>query len=293
MTTTLSRPARCRRSPRFYRWQRRAKAAGMIAAGLLVLVYTLFPYYWALVSSFRSGVALFSPSLVPSFDLTHYKALLADPVFTGSIVNSLIVAGSTTAISLALATMAAYALGRLSFAGKAAMLLAILMVSIFPQIAVMSGMFELVRWLGLYNRIGALILAYLIFTVPFTVWVLTSFMREFPRELEEAAIMDGCSHWRILTRILLPLMGPALASTGLLSFILAWNEFLFALTFILSDENRTVPVAIGLISGNSRYEYPFGPIMAASIIVTLPLIVLVLIFQRRIVTGLTAGAVKG
>jgi trehalose/maltose transport system permease protein len=241
----------------------------------------------------RSSSALFSTSLVPSFDLTHYMALLKDPVFTGSIINSLIVAGSTTLISLAVAVAAAYALGRLSFSGKRLMLMAILVVSIFPQIAVMSGMFELVRWLGLYNRIGALILAYLIFTVPFTVWVLTSFMREFPRELEEAAIMDGCSHWRILTRILLPLMGPALASTGLLAFILAWNEFLFALTFILSDENRTVPVAIGLISGNSRYEYPFGPVMAASIVVTLPLLAVVLFFQRRIVSGLTAGAIKG
>ena len=276
-----------------YRWKRRGRAAGLFVLLLLVLVYTLFPYYWAIVSSLRSGSALFSTSLVPSFDLTHYKALFQDPVFIGSIVNSLIVAGSTTFISLAVAVAAAYALGRLSFGGKRLMLMAILVVSIFPQIAVMSGMFELVRWLGLYNRIGALILAYLIFTVPFTVWVLTSFMREFPRELEEAAIMDGCSHWRILTRILLPLMGPALASTGLLAFILAWNEFLFALTFVLSDENRTVPVAIGLISGNSRYEYPFGPVMAASIVVTLPLLALVLFFQRRIVSGLTAGAIKG
>ena len=163
----------------------------------------------------------------------------------------------------------------------------------FPQIAVLSGMFELIRWLGLYNHVGSLVMAYLLFTLPFTIWVLTSFMREFPRELSEAAIMDGCSHWRTLTRIYLPLMGPALASTGLLAFIAAWNEFLFALTFILTDENRTIPVAIGLISGNSRYEFPFGPIMAASVIVTLPLIVLVLIFQRKIVSGLTAGAVKG
>ncbi|MBK1866922.1 carbohydrate ABC transporter permease [Aestuariivirga sp. YIM B02566] len=282
-----------RRSSARYRWQRRARGFGLFVLLLLVLVYTLFPYYWAIVSSLRSGSALFSTSLVPSFDLTHYMALLQDPVFTGSIVNSLIVAGSTTLISLAVAVAAAYALGRLTFGGKKLMLMAILVVSIFPQIAVMSGMFELVRWFGLYNRIGSLILAYLIFTVPFTVWVLTSFMREFPRELEEAAIMDGCSHWRILTRVLLPLMGPALASTGLLAFILAWNEFLFALTFILSDENRTVPVAIGLISGNSRYEYPFGPVMAASIVVTLPLLALVLFFQRRIVSGLTAGAIKG
>ncbi len=262
-------------------------------AVVLTVVYTIFPYYWAINSSFKSGQQLFEVNLWPSFDLVHYKALMGDQVFIGSILNSVIVASSTTLISLALATFSAYALGRLEFAGKRAVLLAFLSVSMFPQIAVLSGMFELIRWLGLYNHVGSLVMAYLLFTLPFTIWVLTSFMREFPRELSEAAIMDGCSHWRTLTRIYLPLMGPALASTGLLAFIAAWNEFLFALTFILTDENRTIPVAIGLISGNSRYEFPFGPIMAASVIVTLPLIVLVLIFQRKIVSGLTAGAVKG
>lgn len=263
------------------------------AAVALTVIYTVFPYYWAINSSFKSGQQLFEVNLWPSFDLTHYRALMGDPVFIGSILNSVIVATSTTFISLALATFSAYALGRLEFSGKRGVLLAFLSVSMFPQVAVLSGMFELIRWLGLYNHVGSLVLAYLIFTLPFTIWVLTSFMREFPRELSEAALMDGCSHWRTLTRVYLPLMGPALASTGLLAFIAAWNEFLFALTFILTDENRTVPVAIGLISGNSRYEFPFGPVMAASVIVTLPLIVLVLIFQRKIVSGLTAGAVKG
>ena len=163
----------------------------------------------------------------------------------------------------------------------------------FPQIAVLSGMFELVRLLGLYNTLTGLILSYLILTLPFTVWVLTTFMRELPRELEEAAIIDGASPWRILTRVFLPMMGPALAATGLLAFIVAWNEFLFALTFTLSTEQRTVPVAIALISGASAYELPWGRIMAASVIVTVPLILLVLVLQRRIVSGLTAGAVKG
>ncbi|HVZ00917.1 MAG TPA: carbohydrate ABC transporter permease [Dongiaceae bacterium] len=276
-----------------YRAQRRIRGAALSFALVLVVVYTIFPYYWAIVSSFRTGQQMFDVSLVPSFNLAHYRALLGDTVFVGSLWNSVIVASSTTVISLALALGAAYALGRLSFPQRRLILMGVLVISMFPQVVVLTGMFELVRWFGLYNRVGSLIFAYLIFTLPFTIWVLTSFIQEFPRELEEAAIMDGCSHWRILTRILLPLMGPAMASTGLLAFIAAWNEFLFALTFILTDDSRTVPVAIGLISGSSRYEFPFGPVMAASVIVTVPLIALVLIFQRKIVAGLTSGAVKG
>ena len=273
--------------------RRRVSLAFKVAALALVVLYTVFPYYWAINSSLKTSAELFDSSLLPSFHLDNYVALLGDATFLRSILNSVIVAGSTTIVSLALAVLAAYALGRIEFSGKRMVMVTFLAVSMFPQVAVLSGMFELVRALGLYNRLGSLILAYLIFTLPFTVWVLTSFMREFPRELGEAAVMDGCSHFRTITHVFLPLMGPALASTGLLAFIAAWNEFLFALTFILSDERRTVPVAIGLISGSSRYEFPFGPIMAASVIVTLPLIALVLVFQRRIVSGLTAGAVKG
>jgi len=293
MTDALIRQARRRRSPAHYRLQRRLKRLLLWAAIALVLFYTLFPYYWAIVSSTKQGNALFDRALLPAFDFRHYQALFANPVFLGSIVNSVLVASATTIIALLLGICAAYALGRLDFPQRRFVLIGVLLISIFPQVVVLSGMFELVQWFGLYNRPGALVLSYLLATVPFTTWILTSFIREFPRELEEAAVMDGASHFRILTRILLPLMGPALASTGILAFILAWNEFLFALTFILTDENRTVPVAIGLIAGSTRYEYPFGQIMAASVTVTLPLIVLVLLFQRKIVSGLTAGAIKG
>ena len=188
---------------------------------------------------------------------------------------------------------AAYALGRIQFRGRTTLLFVVLGVSMFPQIAVLSGMFELIRALGLYNNLLALTLSYMIFTLPFTVWVLTTFMRELPKELEEAAIVDGAKPYTIVTKVFMPLMGPALATTGLLAFIAAWNEFLFALTFTLSSEQRTVPVAIALISGAIAYELPWGNIMAASVIVTVPLIILVLIFQRAIVSGLTAGAVKG
>jgi trehalose/maltose transport system permease protein len=158
---------------------------------------------------------------------------------------------------------------------------------------VLAGMFELIRALGLYNRALGLVLPYLIFTLPFTVWVLTTFMKQLPKELEEAAIMDGCGPGRIIWQVFMPLLWPALVSTGLLAFIAAWNEFLFALTFVLDNNERTVPVAISLISGASLYDIPWGKIMAASVLVTLPLIGLVLVFQRKIVSGLTAGAVKG
>ncbi|WP_438617505.1 carbohydrate ABC transporter permease [Oryzifoliimicrobium ureilyticus] len=282
-----------RRSPSYYRMRRRLGVALQMAALFLVMIYTLFPYYWAFVSSTKQGAELFRSALLPAFNFTYYRQLLDNSVFMGSLVNSVYVAVATTFFSLVIGLSAAYALGRIDFPQRRAVLLIVLMISIFPQVVVLSGMFELINWMGLFNRPSALILTYLLSTVPFTTWILTTFIREFPRELEEAAIIDGCSHFRILTKILLPLMGPSLASTGILAFILAWNEFLFALTFTLTDENRTVPVAIGLIAGNNRYEYPFGQIMAASVTVTLPLIIVVLIFQRRIVAGLTAGAVKG
>ena len=154
-------------------------------------------------------------------------------------------------------------------------------------------MFELIRWSGLYNTLPGLVLANMILTLPFTVWVLTTFMRELPKEIEEAAIVDGASPFLIIRRVFLPLLWPALVTTGLLAFIASWNEFLFALTFTLSNTQRTVPVAIALISGATKYDLPWGNIMAASVTVTVPLIVLVLVFQRKIVAGLTAGAVKG
>jgi trehalose/maltose transport system permease protein len=269
-------------------------SAGFYVLIAAILVYTLFPFYWAVVSSLRSGSALFSISLLPVNPIwDNYAAVFRAQPFARNIFNSALIATLVVLISLALSLSAAYALGRLRFAGRRTLLMSILGVSMFPQIAVLSGMFDLIRTLGLYNTPWSLVLSYLIFTLPFTAWVLTSFMRELPRELEEAAIMDGARPLTIISRIFLPLLAPAMVTTGLLAFIAAWNEFLFALTFTLSPEERTVPVAIALISGASAHELPWGRIMAASVIVTVPLIALVLAFQRRIISGLTAGAIKG
>ena len=276
---------------------RARRAAGRIAFYLLVaaiVVYTVFPFYWAIVSSLKEGSGLYRVEVFPSRPAWgNYTAIFREQPFARNILNSVAVATTVVAISLALAVSASWALGRVQFRGRATLLLVVLSVSMFPQVAVLSGMLELVRRLGLYDSLLSLALSYLVFTLPFTTWVLTTFMRELPKELEEAALVDGARPRTVITRVFLPLMWPALATTGLLAFIAAWNEFMFALTFTLSNEKRTVPVAIALVSGASQFELPWGRVMAASVIVTVPLVVLVLVFQRRIVSGLTAGAVKG
>ncbi|MDX1558195.1 MAG: carbohydrate ABC transporter permease [Marinobacter sp.] len=259
-----------------------------------ILLFTVFPFYYAIVTSFKSGSELFDVTWwVSAFDFSNYVSVIGDGSFMGSIWNSVLVSFATVIIAMAFGLTAAYALGRVQFRGRSAVLMIVLGVSMFPQVAVLSGLFEVIRALDLYNNPLALIFSYTIFTLPFTVWILTTFMRQLPKELEEAAIVDGASPMTTLFKVFIPLMWPAMATTGLLAFIAAWNEFLFALTFTLTDDQRTVPVAIALLTGGSQYELPWGNLMAASVIVTVPLVLLVLIFQRRIVSGLTAGAVKG
>lgn len=260
----------------------------------IIVVISIFPFYYAILTSFKSGTALFTIDYFPKdFSLQNYAHVLTEGSFVRNILNSVFVATSVVVLSLLLALTAAYALARIRFKGRTLLLLTILSVSMFPQIAVLAGLFEIIRWMGIYNTPWALIFSYMIFTLPFTVWLLTTFMRALPLEIEEAAIVDGATPLDIIFKVFLPLMWPAMVTTGLLAFIAAWNEFLLALTFISNDSQRTVPVAIALISGASEFEVPWGSIMAASVIVTVPLIILVLIFQRKIVSGLTAGAVKG
>ena len=265
-----------------------------LLAALVVLV-SVYPFLYTVATSFKTGTALFDTSLLPKQPtLRNYVQLFEGrQPFGRHLLNSIMVSTVTVAVALLMAITASYALGRIPFKGKSTLLLAILAVSMFPQVAVLSGMFELMQALGLYNRAIGLVVPYTIFTLPFTVWVLTTFMRGLPKELEEAAIMDGCGPLRIIFQVFMPLLWPALVSTGLLAFIGAWNEFLFALTFVNEDTERTVPVSISLITGATAYEVPWGSIMAASVIVTVPLVILVLLFQRKIVSGLTAGAVKG
>ncbi|RCL03329.1 MAG: trehalose/maltose transport system permease protein [Candidatus Tokpelaia sp. JSC161] len=260
----------------------------------VLILFSVFPFYYAIITSFTHGGALFQVQYWPKhFDFINYKTIFSQDNFLLSLVNSLIVATITVICSLFLGITAAYALGRVTFYGRTLLLLSILAISMFPQVAILAGLFELIRFFALFNTRWALILSYTILSLPFTVWVLTIFMRSLPVEIEEAAIIDGATPWIIITHIFWPLLRPAVITTGLLSFIGAWNEFLFALTFIRSESLRTVPMAIAFISGASEHEIPWGIIMAASVVVTVPLIILVLFFQRRIIEGLVLGGVKG
>ena len=277
---------------RVRRTVRRSAFALLVA---IIVTFSVFPFLYAVTSSMKVGSELFDPVLLPPhWRWRNYAVVLGNGAFLLDFLNSVVVAVAVVAISLGLGVTAAYALGRVRFHGRRLLLLTILGVSMFPQVAVLSGLFELIRALGIYNTVWGLILAYMLFTLPFTVWVLTTFMRQLPIELEEAAIVDGAAPWTIVTRIFMPLLWPALVTTGLLAFMGAWNEFLYALTFTISPQGgRTVPVAIAMLAGSSQFELPWGSIMAASVVVTLPVIALVVVFQRRIVSGLTAGAIKG
>lgn len=271
----------------------RLETAALYVTASVFLAFTLFPVYWAINSSLQTGSDLFKVNYIPPQPtLENYWSVFKSQPFGQNILNSLLVASLTVTASLGLAVFASYALGRVRFLGHRLLLYTVLVVTMFPQVSILAGMLELIRTLGLYNNVMGLALSYLLFTLPFTIWILTNFMRNIPAEIEEAALMDGAPPWQVITRILLPIVRPGLVTAGLLAFVAAWNEFLFALTFTLTNEARTVPVAIALLSGANQYELPWGQIMAASVIVTIPVVLIAVAFQRRIIAGLTAGAIK-
>ncbi len=262
---------------------------------VLIIFYTVFPFFWAVISSIKPNTELFATPVQywPSqLNWTFYQFVLDNGDFLRALRNSVIVSFSTVTISLVLGSLAAYAMGRLKFRGRTPVMYLILSMTMFPQIAILGSLYQMITALGLFDRLPALIIAYLTFTLPFTVWVLANFFKAMPGELEEAALVDGATPFQAFIRILLPLAAPGLVTTGLLAFIAAWNEYLYALTFT-QTRARTVQPAIASFSGNTQFELPWGNILAASVLVTLPLVVLVLIFQRKILAGLTAGAVKG
>jgi len=259
----------------------------------LLVLGSAFPFYWAVLASFTPEARLFrGPSLLPTeLVLDHYRALFTQRNFWVPIRNSLVVAGTTTVFCVTVGALCAYALARLEFRGKLALLGFILAVGMFPQISVVSPLYMLLRSLKLINTYPGLILPYFTFAMPLTVWLLVGFFRQLPAELEEAAMVDGASRLRAFGEVILPLAVPGLATTAILTFVYSWNEFLFALSFTLGPERQTVPVAIALFRG--MYQVPWGQILAAAVVATAPVTLLVLAFQRRIVQGLTAGAVKG
>jgi ABC-type glycerol-3-phosphate transport system permease component len=267
---------------------RRAAAAALA----LLVAFAAFPFAWALVASLTPEAQLFEGGVWPrTLVADHYRALFDARDFWIPIRNSLVVAGATTLFCVAVGALAAYALARLDFPGKAPILGFILAVTMFPQISIVSPLFLLLRELRLIDTYPGLVLPYLTFAMPLTVWLLVGYFRQIPRDLEEAARIDGASRWQTFTRVVLPLAVPGLATTAILTFIYCWNEFLFALSFTLGPDRQTVPVAIALFRG--QYQVPWGEILAAAVVATAPVAALVLVFQRRIVQGLTSGAVKG
>jgi ABC-type glycerol-3-phosphate transport system permease component len=270
-----------------------ARRAAALAGVVLLLAALAFPLYWALVSSLLEESRLFAaPSLLPG-ELTaeHYRALFRDRSFLTPIKSSLIVAGATTVLCVALGSVCAYALARLRFPGKPLVLAFVLAVAMFPQISIVSPLYLVLREARLLDTYPGLVLPYLTFAMPLTVWLLVGFFRQLPPDLEEAALVDGASRLRAFTHVVAPLALPGIATTAILTFLYSWNEFLFALSFTVGPEHQTVPVAIALFRG--RYQVPWGEVLAASVVATAPVVLLVLLMQRRIVSGLTAGAVKG
>ncbi|UJR85081.1 carbohydrate ABC transporter permease [Sandaracinus amylolyticus] len=261
--------------------------------GVLLLAAMAAPLVLALVASLRPEAELQdSASALPTaLTLDHYRALFERHHFVRPILNSLLVAALTTALAVPVAAACAYALARMTFRGRGAVLALVLAVTMFPQVSIVSPLYLLLRGVGLVDTYPGLVLPYLTFAMPLAVWLLVGQFRALPRELEEAAFVDGASRVRTLVEIVMPPALPGVITTAILTFVYCWNELLFALAFTVGEDHRTVPVAIALFRG--QYQVPWGEILAGAIVASLPVVLLVLAVSRRIVSGLTAGGVKG
>jgi multiple sugar transport system permease protein len=262
-----------------------------------VTVFALLPVLWIMSLSFKTPATVGDGRLVPeSWTLDNYKTLFEggfDSPLLRPLINSILIALIATVIAVTLASFTAYAIARLDFPGKFVVLAGALAISMFPPISVVGPLFDMWRSLGLYDTYPGLIIPYLTFALPLAIYILVAFFREIPWELEEAAQVDGASPFQAFRRVILPLAAPGVFTAAILVFIFAWNDFVFAISLTSSNHSRTVPAAIAFFTGDSQFTQPTGNIAAAAVLVTVPIIIFVLIFQRRIVAGLTAGAVKG
>ena len=258
-----------------------------------IALYCLVPFLWFVLTSLKSSAELTAipPKLIPSFHLGFYQSALEKYGLLHYIGNSVIVAGAATLITIAIGSLAAYAIARFHLGWTNFYLMVLLAVSMFPQIATAGPIWSIIDRLNWLNTYQGLVAAYIALSLPLAIWILTTFFREVPREIEEAALIDGCSRLQALYKVVLPLAAPGILTAALLVFIHAWNEFFFALIIMTDPTVQTLPVGIALFPG--EYTMPWGEIAAASTVATLPLILLTLIFQRGIVRGLCAGAVKG
>jgi multiple sugar transport system permease protein len=261
---------------------------------IVVLFYALVPVIWIISLSLKTPETIGDGRFLPSdWTLDNYDSVFSTGFFNAALRNSIGIAMIATVLALAFASMAAYAITRLDFPGKSAILAAALAISMFPAISIVGGLFDLWRRIGLYDTWLGLILPYLSFALPLSIYTLSAFFREIPWDLEKAAQMDGATPMQAFRKVILPLAMPGVFTAGILAFIVAWNDFLFANVLTSTDASRTAPVALSFFRGASQFTDPSGAIAAGAVVVTVPILIMVLIFQRRIVSGLTAGAVKG
>jgi multiple sugar transport system permease protein len=298
MSTAAPAPAVSVPEPRVRERARKPKRQGQSPwiwlAVAAIIIFCLFPFYWLINVSLKTGADLSSSNLVPPHpSLKNYSSIFKNSDFTTGLKNSAIVSITVTILALVFGSFAAYALARLKMKGKFIVLGIVLSVTTFPQITIAAPLFKLWTDIGLYNTKIGLIIPYLTFALPLAIYILTSFFKEIPKDLEEAALVDGATHFQAFRKVVVPLAAPGLATAGILTFIAAWNEFLLATTLTSSPAAKTVPVVIANFTGSTEFEIPLGTMSAASVVISIPLIILVLLFQKRIVAGLTAGAVKG
>jgi multiple sugar transport system permease protein len=264
--------------------------------GLLILVWAVFPLLWMVSLSFKDPATFRSatPTFFPQeWVWTNYKTVFSDSLFTSALRNSVGVALIATLLSVVVAMFASYAIARLEFPGKKLLLSMALAIAMFPQAALVGPLFNMWRNLGIYDTWIGLIIPYLTFALPLSIWTMSAFFRQIPWEMEQAAQVDGATAWQAFRKVIVPLAAPGVFTTAILTFFFCWNEFLLAISLTSTDKARTVPAALSFFTGASQFQSPVTSIMAASVVVTIPVVILVLAFQRRIVAGLTSGAVKG
>lgn len=261
---------------------------------VVVVVFALIPVLWIMSLSFKTTNTLTDGNFIPrEWTLENYKTIFQTDQFVRALINSIGIALISTLIAVVLGTMAAYAIARLDFPGKGALVGVSLLIAMFPQVSLVSPLFDIERRLGLFDTWPGLILPYITFALPLTIYTLSAFFKQIPWDLEKAAKMDGATQAQAFRKVIAPLAAPGVFTTAILAFIFCWNDFLFAISLTSTERSRTVPVALSFFTGDSQFEDPTGSISAAAVVITVPIILFVLFFQRRIVSGLTSGAVKG
>jgi multiple sugar transport system permease protein len=261
---------------------------------IAVVIWTLLPVVWILSLSFKPESGINNEKFLPdTWTLENYRTVFDTPLFTSALRNSIVISLIATLLSVMIATVAAYAIARLEFPGKKLILSLALAIAMFPAVSLVGPLFDIWRSIGLYDTWLGLIIPYMSFTLPLSIWTLSAFFREIPWEMEQAAQIDGATSWQAFRKVIVPLAAPGVFTAAILAFFFAWNDFVFAISLTSTDAARPVPAALAFFTGASQFQRPAAAISAAAVIVTIPVVVLVLLFQRRIVAGLTAGAVKG